>query len=67
MAGEDTPFSIFNEASLVYEEDPKKTFFGSHYPRLKCIMNKYDKRGIFAVAGGVGFEEWDKDLNCRRP
>ncbi|KAM6495416.1 hypothetical protein JOM56_008122 [Amanita muscaria] len=56
--------TYFNEASL-YEKDFKKTFFGSHYPRLKDIKRKYDQGDIFLVAEGVGSDDWDKSLNCR--
>lgn len=56
--------TYFNEASL-YEKDFKKTFFGSHYPRLKDIKRKYDQDDIFLVAEGVGSDDWDKSLNCR--
>ncbi|KAF8708480.1 hypothetical protein AX14_013585 [Amanita brunnescens Koide BX004] len=56
--------TYFNEASL-YEKDPKKTFFGSHYERLKQIKRKYDTDDLFLVAEGVGSDDWDKSLNCR--
>ncbi|KIL58058.1 hypothetical protein M378DRAFT_87000 [Amanita muscaria Koide BX008] len=57
--------TYFNEASL-YEKDFKKTFFGSHYARLKDIKRKYDEDDLFLVAEGVGSDDWDKSLNCRR-
>ncbi|KAF9458244.1 hypothetical protein BDZ94DRAFT_1174028 [Collybia nuda] len=57
--------TYFNEASL-YEKDPQETFFGSHYKRLKVIRDKYDPVGLLVVAGGVGSEDWDHSLNCRR-
>jgi hypothetical protein len=53
------------KASL-YEENPTQTFFGSHYDRLKDIKDKYDPEKLFVVAGGVGSDEWDDTLNCRR-
>jgi len=52
-------------ASL-YEPNPRQVFFGSHYDRLKKIKDKYDPVGMFVVAGGVGSDEWDESLNCRR-
>ena len=52
------------QASL-YEKDPKKTFFGSHYNLLKKIKRKYDADDLFLVAEGVGSDDWDKSLNCR--
>jgi len=56
--------TYFNEASL-YEKDFKETFFGAHYNRLKKIKNKYDPKGLFVVASGVGSDDWDASLNCR--
>ncbi|KAH7921690.1 FAD-binding domain-containing protein [Leucogyrophana mollusca] len=56
--------AYFNEASL-YEEDWQYTFFGTHYPALKAIKDKYDPHSLFVVAEGVGSEEWDSGLNCR--
>ncbi|KAH7921694.1 FAD-binding domain-containing protein [Leucogyrophana mollusca] len=56
--------AYFNEASL-FEEDWQYTFFGTHYPRLKAIKDKYDPYRLFVVAEGVGSEEWDSELNCR--
>lgn len=53
------------QASL-YEKDFKNTFFGSHYRKLKAIKDKYDPQGLFLVASGVGSDEWDGSLNCRR-
>jgi len=57
--------SYFNEASL-YEEHPKNAFIGSQYGRLRAIKDIYDPHGLFVVAEGVGSEEWDSSLNCRR-
>ncbi|KAM6494428.1 hypothetical protein JOM56_010789 [Amanita muscaria] len=56
--------TYFNEASL-YEKDPKKTFFGAHYTRLKAIKQLYGADDLFLVAEGVGSDDWDKALNCR--
>ncbi|KAF8629481.1 hypothetical protein AX15_003414 [Amanita polypyramis BW_CC] len=56
--------TYFNEASL-YEKNFRKTFFGSHYHRLKAIKRKYDVGDLFLVAEGVGSDDWDKSLNCR--
>ncbi|KAH7930955.1 FAD-binding domain-containing protein [Leucogyrophana mollusca] len=62
-----TPFSgaYFNEASL-YETNPQYTFFGFHYPILKVIKLKYDPHSLFVVQEGVGSEDWNSDLTCRR-
>ena len=56
---------LWIQASL-YEKDFKKTFFGSHYNKLKAIKDTYDPQGLFIVASGVGSDQWDGSLNCRR-
>ncbi|EAU82222.2 FAD binding domain-containing protein [Coprinopsis cinerea okayama7 len=57
--------AYFNEAML-HKEDFKKSFFGSHYDRLKKIKAKVDPESLFLVPLGVGSEDWDKDLVCPR-
>ena len=52
------------KASL-FEINWQYTFFGSHYPKLKSIKDKYDPYHLFVVAEGVGSEEWNKELTCR--
>ncbi|KAF8963273.1 hypothetical protein BDZ97DRAFT_1661819 [Flammula alnicola] len=56
--------SFLNEGSL-HERDFKKSFFGSHYSKLKDIKTKYDPTSLFVVVSGVGSDDWDKDLRCR--
>jgi hypothetical protein len=50
----------------MFEPNPKETFFGSHYDKLKAIKNVYDPIGLFVVKDGVGAEDWDASLNCRK-
>ena len=50
----------------LYERDFKKSYFGSHYPKLKKIKEKYDPSSLFVVASGVGSDEWDAELRCRK-
>lgn len=57
--------SLHPQASR-YEIDFKKSFFGSHYGKLKNIKDIYDPTSIFTVAFGVGSDEWDSTLVCRR-
>jgi len=57
--------SYVNEG-WAFEPDPKYTYYGSHYDTLKAIKDLYDPLGLFVVTVGVGSEEWDQDLNCRR-
>jgi Berberine and berberine like len=51
----------------MFELNPKYTFFGDHYDRLKAIKNAYDPIGLFVVKEGVGSDDWDTSLNCRKP
>jgi len=57
--------AYFNEASM-FEPNPKFTFFGNHYDKLKAIKNLYDPIGLFVVREGVGSDDWDASLNCRK-
>ena len=50
----------------LYERNFKKSYFGSHYPKLKQIKDKYDPSSLFVVASGVGSDEWDAELRCRK-
>ena len=50
----------------LYERDFKKSYFGSHYPKLKKIKETYDPSSLFVVASGVGSDEWDAELRCRK-
>ena len=43
----------------MYEEDFKKSFFGSHYDRLREIKAEFDPTNLFVVPSGVGSDEWD--------
>jgi len=44
-----------------FERDWQKSFWGSNYPRLRQIKNKYDPQGLFFVHHGVGSEDWSAD------
>ena len=39
----------------------QKSFWGSNYPRLRQIKDKYDPDGLFFVHHGVGSEDWSAD------
>jgi len=56
----------FSAQGSLHELDFKKSFFGVHYDKLKWIKNEYDPTSLFVVASGVGSEEWDEQLVCRR-
>jgi hypothetical protein len=49
----------------MFESNPKYTFFGDHYDKLKAIKDIYDPVGLFVVWEGVGSDDWDTSLNCR--
>jgi hypothetical protein len=57
--------SYFNEGSL-FEINPKQVFFGSHYDKLKAIKKVYDPLDLFVVVEGVGSDDWNTELTCRR-
>jgi len=57
-------FLLFPQASR-YEFDWKKSFFGTHYDKLRAIKQKYDPKSLFLIYDGVGSDEWDADLVCR--
>ena len=48
-----------------YEFDWKKSFFGTHYDKLRAIKQKYDPRSLFLIYEGIGSDEWDADLVCQ--
>jgi FAD/FMN-containing dehydrogenase len=54
------PGSYLAETSY-FERDWQKSFWGSNYPRLRQIKDKYDPDGLFFVHHGVGSEDWSAD------
>jgi len=56
--------AYLNEASR-YELDWKKSFFGTHYDKLRAIKQKYDPQSLFLIYEGIASDEWDADLVCR--
>ncbi|KAF6760509.1 FAD binding domain-containing protein [Ephemerocybe angulata] len=57
--------AYYNEATL-HEDDFRKSFLGPHYRRLKEIKHQVDPDSLFVVPRGVGSEDWDDQLNCRK-
>ncbi|KAF9028960.1 hypothetical protein BGZ52_004980 [Haplosporangium bisporale] len=47
------------------EPDWQESFFGTNYPRLRSVHDKYDPNGLFVCRRCVGSEDWDNDLLCR--
>jgi FAD/FMN-containing dehydrogenase len=47
--------------SNYFEPAWQKSFWGSNYPRLAAVKQKYDPEGLFFVHHGVGSEAWSAD------
>lgn len=47
--------------SNYFERDWQRSFWGSNYPRLLAVKQKYDPEGLFFVHHGVGSEGWSED------
>ncbi|KAJ6060182.1 FAD binding domain protein [Penicillium canescens] len=56
--------AYLNEANA-YEPDFQNEFWGSNYPRLYEIKQKWDPNGLFIARKGVGSEDWDDARLCR--
>ena len=44
-----------------FTTDWQTAFWGTNYPRLAAVKNKYDPEGLFCVRHGVGSERWSED------
>jgi len=44
-----------------FQDDWQQAFWGSNYPRLLAVKQKYDPDGLFFVHHGVGTENWSAD------
>ena len=47
-----------NEADPTTPGDWQTTFWGSNYPRLKRVKDRWDPKGVFFCRLCVGFEDW---------
>lgn len=49
-----------------FQRDWQNAYWGSNYPRLAGVKQKYDPSGLFFVHHGVGSEHWSSDGFSRR-
>lgn len=54
------PGSYLAESNY-FEPDWQRAFWGSNYPRLLAVKERYDPEGLFFVHHGVGSERWSAD------
>ena len=52
--------------SNYFEPQWQRSFWGSNYPKLAAVKQKYDPDGLFFVHHGVGSEAWSADEFTRR-
>ncbi|KAI2793331.1 putative FAD-linked oxidoreductase [Penicillium oxalicum] len=64
VEGENHMGAYLNEANA-YEPGFQAAFWGSNYPRLYRIKQKWDPKGLFIARKGVGSEDWDDAGLCR--
>ncbi|KAJ5612346.1 hypothetical protein N7510_005540 [Penicillium lagena] len=63
VEGADHMGAYVNEANA-YEPGFQVSFWGSHYPRLYSLKQKWDPAGLFISRRGVGSEDWDDAGLC---
>jgi FAD/FMN-containing dehydrogenase len=54
------PGSYVSESDY-FEADWQRSFWGTNYPRLLAVKERYDPEGLFVVHHGVGSERWSDD------
>ncbi|GIC93686.1 FAD-dependent oxidoreductase [Aspergillus udagawae] len=64
VEGADKMGAYVNEA-FAYEPNFQESFWGSNYPRLYSIKQKWDPAGLFIARRMVGSEDWDDQGLCR--
>lgn len=57
--------AYLNEADG-HEEGFQDSFWGTNYPRLYQLKQKWDPKNLFIVRRGVGSENWDAEGLCPR-
>ncbi|KAF7179306.1 hypothetical protein CNMCM7691_008239 [Aspergillus felis] len=64
VEGADNMGAYVNEA-FGWEPNFQESFWGSNYPRLYSIKQKWDPDGLFIARRMVGSEDWDDQGLCR--
>jgi FAD/FMN-containing dehydrogenase len=54
------PGAYISESNY-FEENWQRAFWGTNYPRLRAVKDRYDPDGLFFVHHGVGSEDWSPD------
>ena len=52
--------SYLSESNF-FEAAWRRSYWGTHYERLRVTKDKYDPHGLFIVHHGVGSEDWSAD------
>jgi len=47
--------------SSFFQPDWQRAYWGTNYPRLRAVKERYDPAGLFFVHHGVGSEDWSED------
>lgn len=58
--------AYMSEADVI-EPNMQQSFYGSNYPRLYALKQKYDPTGLFFALTAVGAEDWEVQVTDPLP
>jgi len=64
LAAVDPTMGTYTNEANPYEPQWQTVFWGTNYPRLLEVKNKWDPNGLFRCNRCVGSERWDSTGNC---